>query len=57
MPDQTVQQAAKILRKAQESRTACEPIREILDGQESETAYAIQAINTAFYLKQGRRMV
>lgn len=57
MLDQTIKQAAEILRKAQETGLACDPIREILDRQESKMAYAIQAFNTEFFLKQGRQMI
>jgi 2-keto-4-pentenoate hydratase len=57
MADQAIQQAAEILRKAQETGLACEPIRGLIAGQHAESAYAIQAFNTAFFLKQGRQIV
>ena len=57
MLDQAIQQAAEILRKAQETGLDCEPIRELISGQKPESAYAIQAYNTAFFLQQGRKIV
>src|SRR6056300_61129 len=57
MSDKIIQQAADVLRKAQETGLACGPIRELISGENPETAYAIQALNTEFFLKQGRKIV
>jgi 2-keto-4-pentenoate hydratase len=57
MLNQAIQQAAEVLRKAQETGLACEPIRELISGQNPKSAYAIQAFNTEFFLKQGRKIV
>ena len=54
---ETIKHAAEALRKAQETGLTCEPIREMLEGQDSKMAYAIQAFNTEFFLKHGRQMV
>lgn len=57
MVDQAIQQAAVLLRQAEETGQACRPIREIIPNQGAEAAYAIQELNTEYFLKQGRRIV
>lgn len=57
MVTQAIQQAATLLREAEETGQTCKPIREIISVQEPETAYSIQALNTEVFLKQGREIV
>ncbi len=57
MATQAVHQAAAVLREAEETGQACKPVREIISAQEAEAAYSIQAINTEFFLRQGRKIV
>ncbi len=55
-PDQH-QAAARSLRTALDTRTWLEPLRESFPDMNAADAYAIQAINTAHRLAQGRRIV
>lgn len=57
MATQAIHQAAAVLREAEEIGQACKPVREIISAQEAEDAYSIQALNTEFFLKQGRKIV
>ena len=57
MANQTLQKAAEILRQAEQTGQACEPIRDLLVDQEVGAAYLIQELNTEHFLKQGRQMV
>ena len=54
--DQRLEQAARALRNAY-AGGAIEPMRDVLDPVDAEGAYAIQAINTAFWKESGRRIV
>lgn len=57
-PDtKTLQRAADALRDAYDSRVVCDPIRDLLGDATPEDAYAVQELNTARWLKEGRRMV
>jgi len=57
MTDHAIEKAAEILRKAQETGLACDPVRGSISGRKSEGAYAIQAYNTEFFLKEGRQII
>ena len=57
MIDKAIQKAAEILRQADETGQACEPIRDILGDANVSRAYAVQELNTKYFLKQGRRIV
>ena len=41
-----IQNAAELIRKAQENKTPISPIRHLFDETDIEAAYAIQNINT-----------
>mgnify|MGYP001167301648 CR=1 FL=1 len=45
------------IRIAAETRVATKPVRDALPAGDVEIAYAIQRVNTQFWLKQGRRLV
>lgn len=49
-------EAARRLRRAYDGTTIA-PLRETLDANDVEKAYAIQSINTAFWRQEGRRVV
>jgi 2-keto-4-pentenoate hydratase len=56
--DQTaIQQSAIKLRKAYKSGEFCTPIRDDLSESSLDTAYAVQQINTDYWLEEGRRIV
>lgn len=57
MTDQAIQQAAEILRQAEQTGQACRPIREIIPDHGVEAAYSVQELNTEYFLKQGRQIV
>ena len=49
--------AAGRLREAHDSRVACEPVSDLLDGASLDDAYAVQDVNTERWLADGRRLV
>lgn len=53
----TLDSLALQIRKAQDSGVPCEPIREQLSEGSVDQAYAVQDINTRFWLESGRRLV
>lgn len=55
--DTNIGMAAKRLRDAKLSGVACEPIRELIGNTDLVKAYAVQEINTAIRLKEGRKIV
>lgn len=57
MTDDSVAEAARRLRAAQEERTPCAPVRDLLPEGSIEDAYAVQRINTELGVQQGRRIV
>ncbi len=58
MPDEIkIQKAADQLWQAQSDLTPCNPVRTLIGEQDVETAYAVQAINTKRFLKQGRQII
>ncbi|MEX2488922.1 MAG: 2-keto-4-pentenoate hydratase [Pseudomonadales bacterium] len=57
MTDQEFQQAADVLRQAYAPGQPCPPVRESLKDLSVENAYAIQQINTQYWLQQDRRLV
>lgn len=56
MNTSAVNEAAERLRRAQESGTGCQPVRDLLAG-DMAAAYAVQALNRDHWLKSGRRGV
>ncbi|MBL4801911.1 MAG: 2-keto-4-pentenoate hydratase [Emcibacter sp.] len=52
-----ISKAAEVLRKAYETKTPCAPLHEFIDADDIEAGYAIQNINTEYWLKSGRRLV
>ncbi len=57
MTNSTIEQAALQIRNAHEQGKPCAPVREILAEQCLESAYAVQKINSDYWLSQGRRVV
>lgn len=51
------EQAARLLRKAQETGVPCPPVRTLLAEGDLELAYAVQEINTGHAREKGRRIV
>ena len=49
-------QIAETLRKVYQTKTPCAPIREQMTKQSLEEAYAIQQVNTDYWIKKGRRL-
>ncbi len=49
--------AAEMLRAVHETGTPCAALREFIDAGDLAAGYAIQNINTEYWLKQGRRLV
>lgn len=49
--------AAEILRGVHESGTPCTALHEFIDADDMAAGYAIQDINTQYWLEQGRRLV
>jgi 2-keto-4-pentenoate hydratase len=56
-PAGAIESAARRLREARDSRRACAPIRELIGTSRTADAYAVQEINTRFWLGTGRRLV
>lgn len=50
-------EAAARIRGAYESGVPCAPIRALVERNDAETGYAVQAINTALWVEAGRRLV
>ncbi|NIB39159.1 2-keto-4-pentenoate hydratase [Pseudomaricurvus alkylphenolicus] len=57
MINETILEAAQMLRQAHETGIACEPVRDILPALSLEAAYAVQQVNTRHWVEQGRRVV
>ena len=57
MTEKTRQEIADDPRAIYDSGDYCAPIRERLQEDDIESAYAIQEINTDFWLADGRRLV
>jgi 2-keto-4-pentenoate hydratase len=57
MDQSTIERAASQLRHAQESRTPCPPVRDLLPGAGVTEGYAVQEVNTVLALSAGRRLV
>lgn len=55
--DTNIEVAAKRLREARLSGIACEPVRELIGTTDLVKAYAVQEINTALRLKEGRKII
>ena len=49
--------AAEVLRASHASGTPCAPLHDFIDADDIGAGYAIQDINTDYWLKQGRRLV
>ncbi len=52
-----IEKAADLLLEAHASGTPCAPVRDLLNGGDVDTAYAVQEINTNRWLQTGRRLV
>lgn len=53
----TIEEAALRLRRAGETRIPCAPLHETLPAHDAAIGYAIQDLNTAYWLANGRRLV
>ena len=51
-----IDQAAERLRGAEDSRLACDPVRDLIAVADIDAAYAVQQLNVARALAQGRRI-
>ena len=51
-----VHEAAKLLREAEETRTACAPVRELIGATDVDAAYAVQAVNVQRRIEAGARI-
>lgn len=49
--------AAEMLRLAHQNGESCAPVRTMLPEKDLESAYAVQQLNTDYWLQQGRRLV
>ncbi len=49
--------AAEVLRNAQNFKTACNPVRDIIGATDIETAYQVQAVNVKHQLDAGEKVV
>ena len=54
---EAIEQAALRLREAGESHTPCAPIRDLIAPTDVAGAYAVQEINTKYWLGRGRKLV
>src|SRR3990167_5892835 len=54
---QTIRQLAERLRKAEETGIAIEPLRDQLPAGDLAAAYAVQKVNTQYWLRKGRRLI
>lgn len=52
-----IEKAALLLRQAHDSATPCAPIRDLISMGGVDAAYAVQNINTEYWLSKGRRLV
>ena len=57
MTKKTINQLAKQLREAYETRTTCPPLRDIIGMEDLASAYAIQEVNNNLLIKNGARVV
>jgi len=57
MTTENIKLAADKIRQAYESGEACAPVRDMLPEGCVESAYAVQKINTNYWVEQGRRVV
>ncbi len=57
MTKKTINQLAKQLREAHDTRTACAPLRDIIGMEDLASAYAIQEVNNNLLIKNGARVV
>ena len=55
--DDVIRMAATLLREAEESRIACNPVRDLIGPTDIDAAYAVQAHNITLGLEAGRRIV
>lgn len=53
----TIENAAQALRGAHETGKACPPLRDFVPSDDVAAGYAIQDVNTALWLEEGRRLV
>jgi 2-keto-4-pentenoate hydratase len=53
----TIRYAADVLRRSQETRTPCSPVRDLLPDRSISTGYAVQTLLTEARLAEGRRIV
>lgn len=56
-PDADLNKAAEMLRTAHETGTPCTALHDFIDANDIAAGYAIQDINTSYWLDQGRRLV
>tara|TARA_R110002096_G_scaffold420735_1_gene625969 strand:- start:9985 stop:10776 length:792 start_codon:yes stop_codon:yes gene_type:complete len=49
--------AAKLIRDSHETNVPCNPLHDFIDSDDVKAGYAIQEINTAHWLEQGRKLV
>ena len=47
-----IEQAAEQLRQAYDSSTPCAPVRDLIGTDDIEKAYAVQEINTKYWIAQ-----
>ncbi len=52
-----IEQAAERVRQAYESRTFCQPVRDLLGDNDLSAGYAVNQFNTEYWRRQGRRAV
>lgn len=55
--NKTILEVADRLRKAQENKKPCSPIRDLINENDIESAYAVQSINNDFFVSQGAKIV
>ncbi len=55
--DDAIAAAAERLRAAWDTRTPCPHLRDLLPADDVDAAYAVQAVNTAAWREQGRRII
>ncbi len=56
MDTKDIEAVARVLRKAYATRKAIEPVRNLLPGDEIDTAYAVQKVNTDYWVANERRI-
>lgn len=57
LDESAVRAACERLRVARETRTPCDPVRDLFPGAGLDAGYAIQNVNTERWLAEGRRLV